>query len=89
MPQTAESIEILKANKIPFVVALNKVDAVSGWSKKDEDLIKDIEMQGDYIKKDFETKLYKILRSLTGYGFDSDLFYRIADFAYGSIESPV
>src|SRR5436309_29733 len=29
--QTIESIEILKKRKVPFVVALNKVDMVSGW----------------------------------------------------------
>ena len=30
-PQTIESIEILKANKVPFIVAANKVDLIHGW----------------------------------------------------------
>ena len=80
MPQTAESIEILKANKTPFLVALNKIDSISGWKKQSDDLKEDIEKQSDYAKKDFETKLYKLIGALAGYGFDSDLYYRVSDF---------
>src|SRR5574341_269946 len=31
MPQTKESIEILKQYKTPFIVAANKIDLVEGW----------------------------------------------------------
>lgn len=80
MEQTVESINILKEQKVPFVVALNKIDAISGWQKKDEDLSKNIKMQSDYVKRYFEAKLYNIVSRLSEFGFDSDLFERISDF---------
>jgi len=80
MPQTEESIEILKANKIPFIVALNKIDSIAGWKKMSDNLKEDIEMQAAFTKKHFEDKFYRLLGSLSNYGFDSELFYRINDF---------
>ena len=38
-PQTNESLKILESRKVPFVVALNKVDMISGWQKNDLPLI--------------------------------------------------
>lgn len=80
MPQTAESIEILKANKTPFIVALNKIDAISGWRRVSENLKENIDKQSSHVKKDFDTKLYRIVGALSSYGFDSDIFTRISDF---------
>ena len=34
-PQTLECIDILKQYKTPFIIALNKIDLLSGWQKKD------------------------------------------------------
>jgi translation initiation factor 5B len=80
MPQTEESIEILKANKTPFVVALNKIDTISGWKPISENLKENIEKQAEYSKRAFEDKLYRVMGQLSTYGFDSDIFYRINDF---------
>ena len=79
-PQTAEVIQILKLNKTPFLIALNKIDNISGWRKLDENLQKSIELQPQNIKKIFEERYYTLIGSLNSHGFDSDLFYNIKDF---------
>ena len=80
MEQTRESIDVLKTSKVPFIIALNKIDAIAGWSKKSETLKESIEKQAQFTKDDFEKKLYRIINDLNTLGFDSDLFYRVSDF---------
>lgn len=79
-PQTAEVIQILKHNKTPFIIALNKIDNISGWRKLDEDLKKSIEAQTQNVKQNFEEKYMTLIGSLDSYGFEADLFYNIRDF---------
>ncbi|HUW43974.1 MAG TPA: translation initiation factor IF-2 [Bacillota bacterium] len=80
-PQTAEVIQILKHNKTPFIIALNKIDNISGW-KTDikESLEENINSQPQKIRQNFEEKYLTLIGSLNNYGFDSDLFYKIPDF---------
>lgn len=79
-PQTAEVIQILKRNKVPFVIALNKIDNVHGWKKHNEDLKKSIEMQAKNTAENFTEKYLTLVGALQNHGFDSDLFYKIDDF---------
>ena len=79
-PQTAEVIQILKHNKTPFVIALNKIDNISGWRKKDDDLKKNIELQSVNVKQNFDEKYMTLIGSLNSFGFDADLYYNISDF---------
>jgi len=79
-PQTAEVIEILKLNKTPFIVALNKVDNISGWRKQSEDLIESIDMQSRLTKDQFIEKLLTLEGSLHSYGFNALPYYEITDF---------
>jgi translation initiation factor 5B len=80
MPQTAESIEILRANKTPFLIALNKVDAISGWRRISENLAENIDKQPVHVRQQFDTKVYKIVEALFSHGFNADLFTKISDF---------
>jgi len=80
-PQTAEVIQILKYNKTPFLIALNKIDNISGWRTNKEKSLKDnIESQPINVKSLFDERYMTIAYSLNNYGFDSDLFYNIEDF---------
>jgi translation initiation factor 5B len=82
-PQTAEVIQILKFNKTPFMIALNKIDNISGWrTNKDSNisLQRNIDSQPINVKSLFDERYMTIAGSLSNYGFDSDLFYNIEDF---------
>ena len=79
-PQTAEVIQILKLHQTPFIIALNKIDNISGWRKQDEDLKKNIESQSQNVKQTFDERYMSLIGSLHSHGFESDLFYNIQDF---------
>lgn len=80
-PQTAEVIQILKQNKTPFVIALNKVDNISGWRTDLEKGIKGtIDSLATNVRQTFDERYMTLIGSLHSYGFDSDLFYNIDDF---------
>src|SRR3989344_5308470 len=70
MPQTAEVIQILKLNKTPFIIALNKIDNISGWRKSSEDLKQSIEAQASMPKQEFDEKLLTLIGSLYSHGFE-------------------
>ena len=84
-PQTAEVIQILKHNKTPFIIALNKIDNIHGWATKVESqnevsLKERISSQPANAKNSFEEKYLTLIGALQSHGFDSDLFYNISDF---------
>ena len=80
MPQTAEVIELLKINKTPFIIALNKIDKISGWKRISEDLRENIEKQASNVNLEFQEKILTIIGSLHHHGFNAKPFYEISDF---------
>ena len=80
-PQTNESLKILQSRKVPFVVALNKVDQISGWKTTDSAYISQaIKEQPPSIQTDLDQKIYDVVGTLSVLGYQSEAFYRIQDF---------
>ena len=80
-PQTAEVIQILRINKTPFIIALNKIDNISGWRKNSGmSLQENIETQSSNVKQIFDERYLTLIGDLNSFGFDADLFYKIQDF---------
>jgi translation initiation factor 5B len=79
-PQTYESIKILKQYKTPFIIAANKIDAISGWQKNDFPANLRIEKQRPNVKTIFEEKIYEIIGTVSEQKLNSDLYFNISDF---------
>lgn len=78
--QTLESIEILKKRKVPFVVALNKVDMVTGWRAHSRFITDEAKKQDAAVQTMLDEKLYTVVGSLSRLGFPSEAFWRVKDF---------
>ncbi len=80
-PQTNESLKILQNRKVPFVVALNKCDQISGWRKSESSFISQVLKEQDAsIQADLDQKLYDVVGTLSILGYKSEAFYRVKDF---------
>ena len=80
-PQTNESLKILQNRKVPFVVALNKCDQISGWRKSESLFISQaIKDQDASIQADLDQKIYDVVGTLSILGYQSEAFYRVKDF---------
>jgi translation initiation factor 5B len=79
--QTIESIEILRKRKVPFVIALNKIDMISGWRKTNVGFIsEEVKKQDLSIQEMLDTKIYNVVGSLSRLGYNSEAFWRVRDF---------
>ncbi len=80
-PQTNESLKILQSRKVPFVIALNKCDQMSGWRKSETPFITQaIKEQDASIQTDLDQKIYDVVGTLSILGYQSEAFFRVKDF---------
>jgi len=79
--QTYECIDILKARKTPFLVAVNKIDRIAGWkSNPEKSFLASYESQDPYVKEDLDNRLYTIMGEFSRKNFRVDRFDKITDF---------
>ena len=78
--QTIESMDILKKRRVPFVVALNKVDRVAGWRTSTRFVSEDVKKQDTSVQTLLDEKIYNVVGMLSRLGYQSEAFWRIKDF---------
>ena len=80
-PQTLESIEILKGRRVPFVVALNKIDLLAGWRPKAGRLVVAAQKELETATLELlDQGIYKVVGQLSRLGFSSEAYYRVQNF---------
>ncbi len=84
MPQTRESIQILRRERTPFAVALTKIDLLGGWRKLPgvPPLAELLKKSGPEFSKTLDTRLYAVAEELVGLGFSADRYDRVSDFTH-------
>ena len=66
---------------MPFVVALNKTDMISGWKDTETQFISQIiEKQNPEVQTFLDEKIYNVVTALSVLGYQSEAFYRINDY---------
>ncbi|CAA93574.1 translation initiation factor eIF5B Tif52 [Schizosaccharomyces pombe] len=75
-PQTIESIRLLRDQKTPFVVALNKVDRLYGWHSIKDNAIQDsLSKQKKAIQREFRDRVESIILQLNEQGLNAALYF--------------
>ncbi len=77
-PQTVEAIEILRAYKVPFVIAMTKIDMLNFYSSNEGSFLENHNNQNERTKQLFDEKLYTLVGKLYEHGFEGERFDRCA-----------
>jgi translation initiation factor 5B len=78
--QTIESINLLKRNRTPFIVALNKVDRLYGWKKLPDGPIRDaLELQDENTMAEFKDRSERAIVQLMELGLNAKLYWENDD----------
>lgn len=75
-PQTIESINLLKAKKTPFVIALNKIDRLYNWESNPKKDVKDlIKMQGKNTQVEFQDRAKLVITQMSEQSLNAAVFF--------------
>jgi small GTP-binding protein len=79
--QTIKSIELIKNNKIPYVVVVNKIDRINLWKKQDKMSISNSleKHQSRPTIEHYETLIHNIVNQFAEQGLNVELNYRNND----------
>ncbi len=80
MPQTRESLEVLKKFKTPFVVAANKVDLLEGFSGLKGSFASSLQSLDAGKLEGLDNSVFALSSQLYREGFSGDRYDRISDF---------
>ena len=81
MPQTRESIQILRHEKTPFAIALTKIDLLTGWRKPSGPLpLAEAIARSPEFARVLDQHLYAIAEGLNDLGFSAERYDRVSDF---------
>ena len=78
--QTKKSIELIKKNKIPYVIVLNKLDRINDWDTNEKTMLaKNLQKQNSNATKHFEDLVSKIQLQFAEEGLNVELHFRNTD----------
>ena len=76
--QTRESLDILRKRKVPFLIALNKLDTVPGW-RPSSSLTSSLKQLDESTRNNLDGRNYDVVGELSRHGIQSEAFYRLQD----------
>lgn len=79
-PETKEALKILKKYETPFIIALNKIDKITGWQTINKCFSRNLEQQGKSVREDLNEKIYSIMGDLHEEGVTAERFDKIDNF---------
>ena len=79
-PQTIESLEILRRLKVPFIVALNKLDTLPGWNNtSNSTLTQSLKNIDKNLSYELDNRIYAVVTELSKQTIQSEAYFRIKD----------
>ncbi|KNE91628.1 hypothetical protein PSTG_14936 [Puccinia striiformis f. sp. tritici PST-78] len=80
--QTLESLKLLRDKKTPFIVALNKIDRLYGWTAIRENSFRDsFSKQVRPVQREFETRLESVVLAFAEQGLNAVPYYENTNYS--------